>query len=557
MVLGRTVTKVIAGGIADTSLFEADPAVYAYGMVCALATGGVWQLWACYAGFNVSATQSIIGGIIGFSFAWGGARAVNWATPNPENWPPYGGVVPIVLSWVLCPIFAGAIAAIIFATCRAVILRASNGLRRSYYVLPFAVLVTAWLNVFFVLEKGALKKLQQSHPNWTSHTSAWVSFVAAAAAAAVSLLCVPFFKRRVAALPSNTIDTGGKFQTNRLLSTEETSGRDVVHPSHWRPKQQPPPPDQEMGQAKVRGIGVGEIGSGDDEKQAYQQPHHPESCPCRLAATDAETTADEASPSAEPPCGMAPTPTHARPLAGAVEAECVVGRPRPAQEEPAPERATEPRPTLKGRTKAALLKGTTYDIFEVIETDPVVRAIHSRAEKFDPRTELVFSFLQVFSAICVIFAHGAAEVGYAAGPLNSIWQVVKEGSFSAEVDPQTWILAYSAAALVIGLATYGYNVMRAMGSTIAMLSPARGFAAELATSTIILMASQWGLPTSSSQAITGAIIGVGLLEGVLGGVNWRFIIAQLGTWVGTIVVCGLVTAALFAQGIYAPCPSSS
>lgn len=62
-------------------------------------------------------------------------------------------------------------------------------------------------------------------------------------------------------------------------------------------------------------------------------------------------------------------------------------------------------------TKKALLHGTTVDIFEVVEEDPIVSAIHSRAEVFDPKAEYAFQYLQVFSAICVVFAHGAGEVG--------------------------------------------------------------------------------------------------------------------------------------------------
>jgi hypothetical protein len=110
-----------------------------------------------------------------------------------------------------------------------------------------------------------------------------------------------------------------------------------------------------------------------------------------------------------------------------------------------------------------------------------------------------------------------------------------------------WIVLIAALSLVIGLATYGYNVTRAMGVQMAKLSPSRGFAAELATALVILVASQLGLPTSSSQCITGGIVGVGLMEGFKGGVNWRLFGKQFMSWVSTLFVVGLATAALFAQ----------
>lgn len=56
-----------------------------------------------------------------------------------------------------------------------------------------------------------------------------------------------------------------------------------------------------------------------------------------------------------------------------------------------------------------------------IETDKLVAAMHDGAEVFDPQTEHVYKYLQVFSAICVSFAHGANDVANAAGPLAGIW----------------------------------------------------------------------------------------------------------------------------------------
>lgn len=93
----------------------------------------------------------------------------------------------------------------------------------------------------------------------------------------------------------------------------------------------------------------------------------------------------------------------------------------------------------------------------------------------------------------------------------------------------------------------GYNVTRAMGVRLAKLSPTRGFAAELSTALIIMVASQYGLPTSSSQCITGGIIGVGLLEGFKVGVNWKLFAKIFCSWVSTLAVVGLATAAIFSQ----------
>ena len=86
----------------------------------------------------------------------------------------------------------------------------------------------------------------------------------------------------------------------------------------------------------------------------------------------------------------------------------------------------------------------------------------TKAEKFDTEAEVVFSYMQVFTAIAVIFAHGANEVGYATGPLTTMWDVVnstttarKPAKLSKGVTPPYWIIFICAFGLVSGLVLYG------------------------------------------------------------------------------------------------------
>ena len=80
---------------------------------------------------------------------------------------------------------------------------------------------------------------------------------------------------------------------------------------------------------------------------------------------------------------------------------------------------------------AVSTRGVTTDIHDQIEDDPIVAAMHAHAEKFAPSVEFAFGYLQVFSAICVIFAHGAGEVGYMAGPLATVYEVWQKGALPA------------------------------------------------------------------------------------------------------------------------------
>lgn len=94
-----------------------------------------------------------VAGILGFSLVYGGSTSVNWAAPEPGNFPPYSGALPIVLSWFVSPVLAGGTAAFLFWIIRTLVLRTPNAYQRSLWALPVCVLVATWINIFFVLSK--------------------------------------------------------------------------------------------------------------------------------------------------------------------------------------------------------------------------------------------------------------------------------------------------------------------------------------------------------------------------------------------------------------------
>jgi hypothetical protein len=215
-----------------------------------------------------------------------------------------------------------------------------------------------------------------------------------------------------------------------------------------------------------------------------------------------------------------------------------------------------PPPPVARTWKQYLLAGVEHDMHAEVEEDPLIAAIHANAEKWDEDTEYVFGFLQVISAICVIFAHGAGEVGYMSGPLAVIYDIVKHPgknvvTHGGTVMPEIWTILIGAFGLLVGLGTYGYKVCAAVGTQMAKITPSRGYAAELATSFVIMIAAQFSLPTSSSQCITGGILGIAIFEGAKG-INFRLVGLTAMSWVWTILVMGLGTALIFSQGIYTP-----
>ncbi|GFH30010.1 phosphate transporter, partial [Haematococcus lacustris] len=436
MLLGRVSTSTIAGGIADIKSFQREPEFYAFGMVIAVTVSGIWNILASYLEFNVSATHSIIGCIMGFSLVFGGGDAVKWAVPDPSAFPPYKGVVPIILAWFISPIFTSIAAGLLFMALRMFVLRRQNGNTLALWLLPFLVMLTVYICVFFVFTRG-IKKTLAKDGDWDDAKSAWVTAIIAAGCGVLTAVVVlPILKSRA-----------NRLFKDHIPVTDATGELGMVD--------------------KAAIAGRGNEPSGASFTQDGKAP----------ARND-----NSMMPSYDANGGMVATGYH---MMTPEEREAAIHKARldavekakakqlqrdeeekqKHQEHLAKLKAKEAGEKIQGpgfmgtlsnvwnKTKKALLHGTSVDVHEVVEDDPLVAAIHANAEHFDPRVEFTFSYLQVFSAICVVFAHGAGEVGYMAGPLATVWQAYTEGKLTSSVTAPVWVVLIGAIGLVIGLAT--------------------------------------------------------------------------------------------------------
>ncbi|CAM9532529.1 unnamed protein product [Ectocarpus fasciculatus] len=182
--------------------------------------------------------------------------------------------------------------------------------------------------------------------------------------------------------------------------------------------------------------------------------------------------------------------------------------------------------------------------------------MHANIEKFDPRVEEVFKCVQVVSAMCGAFAHGAFDVANITGPIELIYIVYLDGRVPVKSTPindrgECIILFVSAVGIVLGLYTYGHKVMTTIGARIAKITPSRGFSIELGAILVMITCTRMQVPLSSTQCQVGATAGVALLEGK-GGLNFPMVYKVVLGWAATIVICGLTCALLFVQGVYAP-----
>ena len=173
-------------------------------------------------------------------------------------------------------------------------------------------------------------------------------------------------------------------------------------------------------------------------------------------------------------------------------------------------------------------------------------------ELHDPRIESVFAYLQIFTSICTSFAHGANDVSNAVGPLAAIWHIHENGAVSSKIEVPPWVLAIGGFGIVVGLATYGIKIMEVLGKKITFISPSRGFSAELATALVISFCSKYGLPVSSTQCITGAVVGISLCDRKFSDLNLKIMAKIFTSWIMTLFVTAGISAAIFSQGVYSP-----
>jgi len=172
----------------------------------------------------------------------------------------------------------------------------------------------------------------------------------------------------------------------------------------------------------------------------------------------------------------------------------------------------------------------------------LVGALAIRRIKPDPKAEKrqhfytverVFAVLMVVTACSMAFAHGSNDVANAIGPLAAVISVAKTGIVGAQAALPIWVLLLGGTGIVVGLATYGVHVIATVGKKITQLTPSRGFAAELAAATTIVIASGTGIPVSTTHTLVGAVLGVGLARGIEA-IDLRVVVNIFVSWVVTI-----------------------
>ena len=135
----------------------------------------------------------------------------------------------------------------------------------------------------------------------------------------------------------------------------------------------------------------------------------------------------------------------------------------------------------------------------------------------------LFNIPLIFAAALLSFAHGANDVANAIGPLAAINDAIMNSDVASNVNIPFWVMAVGAFGIVVGLALYGPRLIKTVGSEITELDQIRAYSIAMAAAFTVIVASQLGLPVSSTHIAIGGVFGVGFLREYLDMNEKRFL----------------------------------
>ncbi|WP_417511751.1 inorganic phosphate transporter [Methylophaga sp.] len=166
--------------------------------------------------------------------------------------------------------------------------------------------------------------------------------------------------------------------------------------------------------------------------------------------------------------------------------------------------------------KPTMLQASTIGLILAIISFFLVKAsLRRRLPKLNNDREsinILFTIPLIFAAALLSFAHGANDVANAIGPLAAIHDAVMTGGINAKAGIPFWVMAVGAFGIALGLGLYGPRLIRTVGGEITELDQMRAFSIAMAAAITVIIASQLGLPVSSTHIAIGGVFGVGFLR---------------------------------------------
>lgn len=533
--VGARVADTIRTKIVDTTLYRDDPAILMLGMTTAVIGSSLFLTLATKLGLPISTTHSILGGVLGMGVATVGANGILWVGKGSGTDKITGGVIQVFMAWIISPILSGVIASAIFLLGKYTVLIRKDPAVRGLMLVPFFFSITGMLITMLLVWKGGsyeVKVPNQAIPGIIVGVGIGFGLL-------VAFFLCPWLYRYI------------------VVEDWQLKWYDVFKgPLVLRRGEVPPPPPGFKG--IVRDFYQGRLTKEQlDAKRAAQAAR----------AARAAEGGDEIQKVAAQDSDAAASGAEKGLFAGKDDPNSPDDVSEEFASEPGHKSLVGPKPEdLPWHSKQMLFWYLKYALFHGVDKDVVssqsektalggdVEEMHSRAARYDNKAEFLFTFMQIVTNSAMAFTHGANDVSNCIGPYSTIFQIWHEGRLPEDGKSPVpiWILFFGGAGIVIGLWTYGYNIMRNLGNRLTLQSPSRGFSMSLGSVATVILATRLKLPVSTTQCMTGATVGVGLCNGEWRAVNWRMVAWIYLGWFITLPITGIISGCLMGLIINAP-----
>ncbi|CAL9708522.1 unnamed protein product [Knipowitschia caucasica] len=545
VLLGAKVSETIRKGIIDVQMYNGSEHVLMAGSISAMFGSAVWQLTASFLKLPISGTHCIVGATIGFSMVARGHQGVRWME-----------LLRIVASWFLSPMLSGIMSAILFYFVRKFILNKEDPVPNGLRALPIFYAITMGVNLFSIMFTGAPLLGFDKVPWWgTPCISLGCAIVTALI---VWFVVCPRLKKKIrremAAAPCET----------PLMEKSINKPVEAERPSD--PK--PPAAESEKVAFKLGGSDETDLDHSDADNKDSDISNGLNGSFGPMMLTDPHSGRSH---TIHKDSGLYKDLLHK--LHKAKVGECIGDsdtEERPIRRNNSYTSYTmalygiqgDPRSkdvvdgSLQRRSRVDSYSSYTSSVTTTsVAPDVAVDAGKEPAEEDDelekdqPAVSMLFQFLQVLTACFGSFAHGGNDVSNAIGPLVALWLVYESGSVESNAPTPIWLLLYGAVGISTGLWVWGRRVIQTLGKDLTPITPSSGFSIELASALTVVLASNIGLPVSTTHCKVGSVVAVGWLRSRKS-VDWHLFRNIFIAWFVTVPISGLISAAIMALFVY-------
>ncbi|XP_069773871.1 sodium-dependent phosphate transporter 1-like [Narcine bancroftii] len=601
VLLGAKVSETIRKGIIEVELYNSSQQMLMAGSVSAMFGSAVWQLSASFLKLPISGTHCIVGATIGFCLVATGAHGVKWLQ-----------LLKIVASWFISPLLSGIMSAAVFYLVRYFILHKADPVPNGLRALPVFYACTIAINLFSIMFTGAPLLGFDRIPLWGTILITLGSGVICAFI--VWFVVCPKMKRKIERerkvynLNSNILDKKSEhyysvsksdLEETHLkvpltdaaseIKTPVTEAVSVVLPVKQNGRiafigdsaEDVGKDGGEIKETNIDHVMNGTVQFGSSHVQFnqvignqtstngysghYHTVHKDSGLYKELLHKLHLAKIDCAGDSGEP---------GSRPLRRNNSYTCytmaICGMPldsfKPKDGEAKAEEMEKLTSGLESKKRMRQDSYSSYCNAMADSNKTSERSVKLEIEKTDrkcsdgsmdewreqekPEVSLLFQFLQILTACFGSFAHGGNDVSNAIGPLVALWVVYSTEDVDSKSETPIWLLLYGGVGICLGLWVWGRRVIQTMGKDLTPITPSSGFSIELASALTVVIASNIGLPVSTTHCKVGSVVAVGWMRAKKA-VDWRLFRNIFMAWFVTVPISGLISAAIMALFKYA------